>query len=1171
MKVSDFPIDPNVTINDYLLGSDAEDTNKTKNYPINSILSLFVANLPPSATGQQFFESGTNTTLSGSGTQGDPYSYSVANIPEATVITGGTDISVSGIGTTQNPYIINNTAVPAGSTADQNRIIGRITAGNGPVETLTPTQVRTILEVETTTQLIARDNANRSRSSHTGTQLASTISNFQAAVEALSSYNNDVWDALPDDDIGGVSFTGGNLILTKNDGSNFSQSLDGRYMTGLTAGAGITLTGNPLSPTITFSGSLTESDPVFLASQAANITAQNITDLGNLSGTNTGDQDTSGINATTPVNANTVLQTILEDHEARIQGLAAGGADGVVSNVALSGTDLVFTGSGGGFNGTVSLATLGGGAGTWGSITGTLSNQTDLQTALDARVDDSTNQSSLGGDKGWTGEHTFFNTTTNFRGKVHIDTSDPALALHANSGQSNTYLLTASLLYADANGDLSFNPLNGLTNNKLGFTFVSSNASTRRNYALPDADGTLALASDIPAALQPDTANSITAITSILSGNNNHGIVLNPTNNTVVVSGQFAFISVGDEVTFGNYNAATIRTNNNNQSLVTKQYVDEEVAGAAGADGVISNVALSGTDLNFTGSGGGFNGTVSLATLSGNSWSDAVDSDIVPDATGTRTIGASLNRFLNGYFDTITADFVNSSIEINTESVFLADNPSLTGSATRGSIGYVNGDLFRIKKPTNNGTEHLDLNINALTANRSLVFSNTDITYNGTSLLSGGGGASQLIDLSDVNTSTPTNRHVLIADGVDFESRLLVENDISDLGSYLPTSGGQVAGRITLPYASGELRFVTQTSSNWDMYGGILGRFYITDGTNTYVLNNGAPSDSDHIVTKGYADGTYAVAGSGLSADQQNRLLNENKTIEVLKTVDETLSTEAIEISSGTNIGKKPFITPNSAATTRVMTLGNIGDNGDTINFSGNSLVADAVLQVSPDTGISFLNLPSGNAFTVTNGELAVARKISTTQWRIDGSFTPTSTASTNIFTAVSQTNPDSPSSATILDANTNGTEEFMNESETYFGVSHQADVPSGATTTNSVEYARNETTSGQERRLQIDDFDTHITGFSAGTTYNFSLWIKHILNSGTQAVRISFVNSDVLTSTVGTVSGEHISLTLTDSTWTQVTGTFSGNGTTMELEIDGAFGVVADYQVRVAEITVTE
>jgi hypothetical protein len=51
--------------------------------------------------------------------------------------------------------------------------------------------------------------------------------------------------------------------------------------------------------------------------------------------------------------------------------------------------------------------------------------------------------------------------------------------------------------------------------------------------------------------------------------------------------------------------------------------------------------------------------------------------------------------------------------------------------------------------------------------------------------LGGGGGATQLSDLTDVNTSTPTNRNALIADGTDWESRAITEADISDLQSYL--------------------------------------------------------------------------------------------------------------------------------------------------------------------------------------------------------------------------------------------------------------------------------------------------------------------------------------------------------------------------------------------------
>jgi hypothetical protein len=45
-------------------------------------------------------------------------------------------------------------------------------------------------------------------------------------------------------------------------------------------------------------------------------------------------------------------------------------------------------------------------------------------------------------------------------------------------------------------------------------------------------------------------------------------------------------------------------------------------------------------------------------------------------------------------------------------------------------------------------------------------------------------GASNLNELSDVGTATPTNGHVLVGDDTDFESRALTEADISDLGTY---------------------------------------------------------------------------------------------------------------------------------------------------------------------------------------------------------------------------------------------------------------------------------------------------------------------------------------------------------------------------------------------------
>lgn len=55
--------------------------------------------------------------------------------------------------------------------------------------------------------------------------------------------------------------------------------------------------------------------------------------------------------------------------------------------------------------------------------------------------------------------------------------------------------------------------------------------------------------------------------------------------------------------------------------------------------------------------------------------------------------------------------------------------------------------------------------------------------------LGGGGGASELSDLTDVNTSTPTNRNFLVADGVDWESRAVEAADIQS-GTLLHERGG---------------------------------------------------------------------------------------------------------------------------------------------------------------------------------------------------------------------------------------------------------------------------------------------------------------------------------------------------------------------------------------------
>ncbi len=51
MKIPNYPIDTNISNNDILLGTDAEDANKTKNFRISSIIAYIVAQSLVGATG----------------------------------------------------------------------------------------------------------------------------------------------------------------------------------------------------------------------------------------------------------------------------------------------------------------------------------------------------------------------------------------------------------------------------------------------------------------------------------------------------------------------------------------------------------------------------------------------------------------------------------------------------------------------------------------------------------------------------------------------------------------------------------------------------------------------------------------------------------------------------------------------------------------------------------------------------------------------------------------------------------------------------------------------------------------------------------------------------------------------------------------------------------------
>lgn len=323
-------------------------------------------------------------------------------------------------------------------------------------------------------------------------------------------------------------------------------------------------------------------------------------------------------------------------------------------------------------------------------------------------------------------------------------------------------------------------------------------------------------------------------------------------------------------------------------------------------------------------------------------------------------------------------------------------------------------------------------------------------------------GATQLSELSDVNTSTVTNKNVLIADGSLFQSRAFLISDISGATptitqlNYLQgvTSSIQTqldskgTGNVTkvgtpianyLPLWTGDGTIKAQTDLLWidDTQYAILrgqngkgvlignsansglqstlriGRLNNTEGT-TLIGGDGTASSSINLsntgisaqltisqintvggaslITKQYADATYATTGGGITTDNQNKINNSilpPKTISKNADFTLVLNDARMTTSGNTDLGRTYVSEVNDSGTT-ICTVPDVGTTDEIWRFR--TATASDQMDIIPDTGVTldWDGKTTENAARITGikGGLIYMRKSATNNFFLDGDIT---------------------------------------------------------------------------------------------------------------------------------------------------------------------------------------
>ncbi len=250
---------------------------------------------------------------------------------------------------------------------------------------------------------------------------------------------------------------------------------------------------------------------------------------------------------------------------------------------------------------------------------------------------------------------------------------------------------------------------------------LGSIASSSKTFTFPNTSGTVALTSDLNSYVTLTGTQSIDGlktfigdyltIDNTLLGSPTDDSYIRFKNSTLaglgISAGYGALYFLDDKVRFAVSDGASGNTNN---------FGIDPSALTASQDLIV-------TDTDMT-----WNGT---SLLSGGS----------ADNLGNHTATEDLDM---GGFALNNATALTATNRVNTEEVRFNPDNTIGSSTDNNTFGFKTGDILYAQRV--NQTIELGLDFNALTADKNLVFTDSDITWGGTSLLGSGSGISDIVE-----------------------------------------------------------------------------------------------------------------------------------------------------------------------------------------------------------------------------------------------------------------------------------------------------------------------------------------------------------------------------------------------------------------------------------------